>query len=111
MGVKTMVASHKKCEIPKDCLYLPILVGKALNLNKDFGYQGDNSGENISKKNPYYCELTAVYWRWKNLKADYIRLAHYRRYFCYKRKGKDWNSILTSEEAESLCKQYDFDST
>lgn len=107
MNIKIMIASHKKCEMPKDNLYLPIHVGKALNLNKDFGYQGDNSGENISKKNPYYCELTAVYWGWKNLKADYIGLAHYRRHFCFKRKGKDWNSILTSEEAKTLCKQYD----
>lgn len=107
MSIKIMIAAHKQCDMPNDDLYLPIHVGKALNPNKDFGYQGDNTGENISKKNPYYCELTAIYWGWKNLKIDYIGLAHYRRHFCLKRKGKDWDSILTSEEAESLCKQYD----
>ena len=36
---------------------------------------------NISEKNPYYCELTGLYWAWKNLDAEYIGLVHYRRYF------------------------------
>ena len=45
------------------------------------GYQGDDAGDNISEKNPYYCELTGLYWAWKNLDADYIGLAHYRRHF------------------------------
>jgi hypothetical protein len=31
-------------------------------------------GDNISAKNPYYCELIAQYWGCRNLKADYIGL-------------------------------------
>lgn len=39
------------------------------------GYIGDNTGDNISLRNPNYCELTGLYWAWKNLKCDYIDYA------------------------------------
>ena len=107
MNIKILVAAHKQCEMPKDDVYLPIQVGKALHPDLDLGYQPDNEGENISTKNPYYSELTAIYWAWKNLKADYVGLAHYRRHFCLKRKKNDWNSILTTDEAEQLCREHD----
>lgn len=107
MDIKILVATHKEAELPKDGVYLPVHVGKALHPDKELGYQSDAEGDNISVKNPYYCELTAVYWAWKNLKADYIGLSHYRRHFCLKRKKDDWSSILTGKEAEALCKDYD----
>jgi hypothetical protein len=66
--------------------YLPIQVGKSLT-QIDLGIQGDNSGDNISNKNTSYCELTGIYWAWKNLKnTDYIGLSHYRRYFDFHNK-------------------------
>ena len=108
MDIKIIIAAHKQCELPKYKMYLPVQVGKALHLDVMLeGYQPDNEGENISTKNPYYSELSAVYWAWKNLKADYVGLVHYRRHFCLKRKDTSWNSILTDKEAEELCKEYD----
>lgn len=41
----------------------------------------DNQGENISKKNRTYSELTVTYWVWKNVKAPYVGICHYRRIF------------------------------
>lgn len=39
----------------------------------------DNTGENISSKNPNYCELTVTYWAWKNQSNLYKGICHYRR--------------------------------
>lgn len=81
--IKILVACHKADpNIRQDGIYMPIQVGKALHPEIDLGFQCDNTGDNISEKNGSYCELTALYWAWKNLKdVDYIGLAHYRRYF------------------------------
>ena len=104
--IKIMIAAHKQYRMPEDPMYLPVRVG-AHGKPEDFGYQRDDQGENISSLNPSFCELTALYWGWKNLDADYIGLAHYRRHFCLKKKGKDpFENILTSQELESLLARY-----
>jgi hypothetical protein len=80
-NVKILVCAHKQDYVKSDDIYMPIQGGKAIS-NVDLGFQGDDTGDNISEKNPYYCELTVLYWAWKNLKdIDYIGLCHYRRYF------------------------------
>ena len=79
--VKILVAQHKPAKVYSNDIYTPIHVGKAIS-SLDLGILGDDTGENISHLNPYYCELTAQYWAWKNLHdVDYIGLCHYRRYF------------------------------
>jgi hypothetical protein len=97
-------------------MYLPVFCGAALRKPEEIpaGYQRDDEGENISVKNPNYCELTALYWAWKNLppEVEAVGLCHYRRHFTtkgvlgYKLSGK-WNSILTKEQAEKLLEKAD----
>lgn len=76
---KIIVATHKEYTIPNDSLYLPVQAGAACH--ERLPYTGDDTGENISDKNGLYCEMTALYWGWKNLEADALGLCHYRRYF------------------------------
>lgn len=65
-NIKLIVATHKAFQMPKDDnLYLPIHVGA--EGKEDLGYTGDNTGQHISLLNPYYCELTGLYWAWKIL--------------------------------------------
>lgn len=59
---------------------IPIQVGTVFADKKIAAVQ-DNVGDNISHKNRNYCELTASYYAWKNSKADYKGLCHYRRIF------------------------------
>lgn len=81
MDLKILVCCHKEGLIPKYAPYFPIQVGKELS-KVDLEIQGDNTSDNISIKNENYCELTALYWAWKNLKnVKYIGICHYRRYF------------------------------
>ena len=100
-NIRVLVASHKLYEMPKDPMYLPVWVGARLNPPKRF--TPDDGGENISAKNRNYCELTAVYWAWKNLECDYIGLSHYRRYFRgtypFSANGKTFR-IMSKYEAE-----------
>lgn len=82
MNIKILVAHHKQGLIIENDVYFPIQVGKELS-SLDLGIQGDDVGDNISYLNPIYCEMTAAYWAWKNILADYVGLCHYRRYFTF----------------------------
>lgn len=81
MDITIAVAMHKPYRTSKDPMYLPIHVGATLNPDVLPDMTGDNTGDNISQLNPYFCELTALYWMWKNCDSDYKGLVHYRRYF------------------------------
>ncbi len=92
--IQVIIATHKRCALETDPLYLPVQVGAAGK--RSIGFRRDDEGENISQKNPHFCELTGLYWAWKNTNADYVGLCHYRRYFA----GKKPHSALTLEEAQ-----------
>lgn len=109
MNIKLFIACHKLCDTPKDELYLPLHVGA--EGKQSFGFTQDNTGDNISIKNPLFCELTGLYWCNKNLDYDFLGLVHYRRYFTLKSKSYikqngELNSVLTKEECEDLLNKY-----
>ena len=98
-NIKILIAAHKPYWMPSDPVYLPLHVGA--EGKNDIGFTKDNTGDNISAKNPHFCELTGLYWAWKNLDADYIGLVHYRRYFTHKegRSVEDKRAqILTTDD-------------
>lgn len=68
----------------------PVQAGAALTECRIAGL-ADNVGMSISHKNRQYCELTVLYWIWKNTKTPWVGLCHYRRQF-----------ILSDEEIEML---------
>ena len=108
MDIKIAVATHKKYWMPEDDAYLPLHVGKALHDDLDLGYTGDNIGDNISDKNESFCELTGLYWMWKNVKSDYKGLVHYRRHFTSRRLGQSkQDSVLKNDDFAKILKQTD----
>ncbi len=83
-----MAKSHKdrplkNTIVMRDYMW-PIQVGAA-NTDEVIADIRDDNGENISKKNGNYCELTGLYWVWKNVlcietnKDEYYGFAQYRR--------------------------------
>lgn len=121
--IKILVVNHKPSLVPDNELLKPIQVGAALTKSRLDGMAYyDDSGDNISHENRSYCELTAIYWAWKNLDADYYGLFHYRRYLSFSpaqdgnaHAGKAFPNIesatgkvnLDADEMRSLIEKYD----
>ena len=102
--IKILVCCHKDDIIIDNEPYTPIQVGKAVS-KLNLGIISDDTGDNISVKNPYYCELTAMYWAWKNLHdIEYIGLCHYRRYFDFHKQVKSYQSskIVSSNDFRNI---------
>ncbi len=88
--MKILIATQAKISFidDKNEIYKPIIVGGDFCKFKYSNYLSDNTENNISDRNPKYCELTALYWAWKNLSTDeYVGLSHYRRYFLFNYKS------------------------
>ncbi|MBQ4284557.1 MAG: DUF4422 domain-containing protein [Lachnospira sp.] len=99
MDTRIYVMTHKEYVKPEDDMYISLHVGKALG--NDFGYVGDDTGDNISEKNRNYCELTGMYWLWKNVKCDIVGICHYRRYFVVD------EDFIKKDYIESVLSEYD----
>ena len=96
-----LVCAHKDFEYKLPDIYKPIVGGACLHkLSNDKGFLKDNVGDNISSKNPYYSELTALYWAYKHLDYQNLGLVHYRRYF----KG-DENAAVNGKKIKVLSNE------
>ena len=113
VNARIIVATHKEYAMPEDELYVPLQVGAKISKSK-LPYRYDDDGNNISDKNPYYCELTGLYWAWKNQdklgNPRYIGLAHYRRHFALRKTVaktpiKRLAKVLKKGELEEILKK------
>ncbi len=109
------VVTHKDIKLDAAALpdgYKIIHAGHA-TAKEDFGYLGDDTGDNISKLNRYLNEVTALYWMWKNTRHSIIGLCHYRRFFTARfdwtldfvyeiQHEFDSEKILTAQEARNI---------
>ena len=93
------IVTHKPVELPAPKGYRPIQVGGGAPIP---GMLRDDTGDNIAEKNPNYCELTALYWIWKNTSDEYKGLSHYRRYFGRRRFSSDPGDILDEPALKDL---------
>ena len=106
-NVKILVGYHKPAPLLKSDVLVPIHLGRVLATEaskdgkmSDEDYQwmldnmiGDDTGDNISHKNLYLNELSALYWAWKNYEQlgnpDYFGFMHYRRHLCFDEQNKE----------------------
>ena len=99
--ISIYVMAHKKFNAPENEIYKPMQVGAALH--DDLGYLRDDTGDNISVKNPNYSELTGVYQVWKNdHDSDIVGICHYRRIFA----GEDLSAV-DAEYVDRVLKNAD----
>ncbi len=106
MSVKIFAMTHKPFEVPADPMYIPLHVGH-IHAREEFGYIGDDTGDNISEFNCYYAELSGVYWVWKNYTgADCVGICHYRRFLT-----SEEGYAFTEAEYERILSSYDLVTT
>ncbi len=128
--VKVLLVSHKPFKIPKGEVFVPIHAGRSVAMEKskdgkidaqDYQWMiehtiGDDTGENISDKNRYFSECSALYWAWKNYdklgNPEYIGLMHYRRYFVFNdeyfnsKLNDNWHRALSYISDEFMNEDY-----
>ena len=127
MNVKICVSHRLDIEsyVVSSDIITPVLCGAVYDKEHTKSMQGDNQGENISSKRLELGEFTVEYWMWKNIKADYYGLCHYRRYFSFSNVAGNRNGdnhifelfldnrvvkkymMNNDEKIKSLCREYE----
>lgn len=99
------IATHKKFNVPNLNGYCALQAGA--EGKEKYGYLRDNIGNHISGKNANYCELTGLYWIWKNTDDSYKGLVHYRRYFGRNNLSNKISDICSYEYLLNCLKSVD----
>lgn len=85
--LKIFISYKTKQKVLKNDILQPIQTGRAITKERIENTIGDDDGDNISKLNPKYNELSAQYWVWKHYKEvgnpDYVGFMHNRRHFIF----------------------------
>lgn len=91
-------------------LYIPVRCGAIYDERENIEILGDDTGDNISEKRLSFCELTVQYWAWKNIKADYYGLCHYRRFLSFSEiegeKTDIFNHVLETRLDDQVTKKH-----
>lgn len=72
------------------------------NIREKFLIDQPHEGDNIDFLNPWYCELTGLYYLWKHVDDEIVGLEHYRRYFVNSK-----NKLLSESEIKKLLETND----
>ena len=72
------------------------------NIREKFLIDQPHEGDNIDFLNPWYCELTGLYYLWKHVDDEIVGLEHYRRYFI-----NDKRKLLSESEIREILKTND----
>jgi len=106
------VCYHKKAMIFESDAVTPMQLGRAVaDINLDM--RGDDTGNNISSRNRFYSEDTALWWLWKNSNATIKGCMHYRRLLDLNNPGKsDYDVVLEDiqEPQKFIVKKLGLDS-
>lgn len=114
--VRVIVVYHKPAILIKSDVFIPVHVGRALAIKENgLSYNnrwlkasmiGDDTGDNISRLNKCYAELTAIYWAWKNYtklgNPNYIGFMHYRRFMLFRDGYPIEESFKTSNVIDAV---------
>lgn len=110
--IKIFASAHKPVDLFESQIIQPVQVGCALRNDLFPWAWHDNDGVNISNQNAMYCELTAQYWAWKNVDAEYYGFCHYRRYFNFssnRYEENEWGEIMEPFIGADSQKKYGLD--
>ena len=99
--MKIYIISGNKKPLINEKDYELLQVGADINKDINISEIKDNTGDNISKKNRNYCELTGLYWIWKNSKEKIIGLVHYRRFF-YKKVFFKKEEVISNKDVNEI---------
>ncbi len=110
MKVYCIDINNNNYEKIKKLNYIPVGLGDEKFNNH---WLRDNTGDNISHKNPYYGEYTFHYWLWKNdlqniPENEWIGFCAYRRFWASNKNNRNINNLKDFfSEAPHEWEKYD----